>query len=1116
MARLWTCGFELQSLAEFGVNSGAVASSPAPTFSTTVKRKGTASMRSNPTAAMAYLEHQIDSGTVKRTFHRLYFRVAARPDVEMNVYQIGQAGYFPATLRLLPSGALILRDSNVGTNLTGTSPVLNLNQWYRIELDYNDVAGTITSGVSAFKAYIDGVLFADTMCSNINGFSRVRPGASGVNSTCDLYYDDIAVNDTSGTVQTGLPGPGFVVHMRPNAAGDNNLFGTAVGGTAGAANNYTRVSERIPDDSTSYNSTSATGTTTIDDFNVEDCATVGIGTADKITLVQVGARVSSDVVTSSSLVYRLKSQAGGTVLESPSVLVANTSTAGSWSVHRGQSPRPYQLTAYTDPQTGTAWTPARLDQLQVGYRTDVSQTTARRVSTLWALVEFNNQYALGTASVVSQANALVYNQGNVPTFSLKDDFDDNVVSTAKWPDSYGYHVESGGRAQVGVDTNYNAYASAKKYKLAGSKIIVRCYPPTLPDGASEAWAQLLVVSSTTGTDLGMEVGIGSGTLVCFSRVGYYDPEAAYFTYDPVNHAWFKIEETGGNVIFSTSPDGHTWTQRRSIATPSWVNTSGDLELQLSGHRADGTNNYVEWDNFNVLPLYQVSLGKASTVATARPVKVIKRRALGIATAVHNLGNSVRPVKVAHATPPGSTHNLAKAITRSKLRTLGASATVNTARSLRPIHVTQVGRGLQAATAYGVNEVKTRKLGAVAQHDTARTIKATKRGTLGAADVNNVAHALNAVHRVISGLGHEADGAHKLGPVGKTRQVSQASASFVAHPVLVRKSAALGRAVFRAVSLGLAAGHRYRAAPAVSRAVPHPVVARERAYLAPATQPTSAHELAPSKKRTLGHSKDTESGRSVKATKWDRRPTPAEVVNTAHALTPRKRGDLGRALEADAARPPAGRVIKTAGILAAHTEDVGSGVRARKRSRSGPGIETSSAHGLRVIKLRRLGHATNGETTHSVGHTRLARLGNAQTPVEALLVSSEKRRQHVNAPTRERAGTVAVSKRAALGNCAARMAGLDVRPTKRMVLGVAHEAAGAHVVRIPVLNRLLHTATQRDKANALTVSKQRPADKLIPGYTAPGLTPATVPSGTRASSTGPSLTATTTTGGFDDA
>jgi hypothetical protein len=118
MARMWTCGFELQSTsAEFGVNSGVIVTG-SPSISTTVHRAGTASLRINPTAATSFVEHQLTSGVVMRTTHRLYLRVDTLPSTATNVYGIGQSGYFPALLRLQTDGTLVLRDGFTETTLT--------------------------------------------------------------------------------------------------------------------------------------------------------------------------------------------------------------------------------------------------------------------------------------------------------------------------------------------------------------------------------------------------------------------------------------------------------------------------------------------------------------------------------------------------------------------------------------------------------------------------------------------------------------------------------------------------------------------------------------------------------------------------------------------------------------------------------------------------------------------------------------------------------------------------------------------------------------------------------------------------------------------------------------
>jgi hypothetical protein len=72
------------------------------------------------------------------------------------------------------------------------------------------------------------------------------------------------------------------------------------------------------------------------------------------------------------------------------------------------------------------------------------------------------------------------------------------------------------------------------------------------------------------------------------------------TYSATDHAWVRIQRTGGNIIWSTSPDGTTWTTRRTLAQPAW--TAGtDLAVLLESYRDSGTNNFALFDNVNVAP-----------------------------------------------------------------------------------------------------------------------------------------------------------------------------------------------------------------------------------------------------------------------------------------------------------------------------------------------------------------------------------------------------------------------------------------------------------------------------------------------------------------------------------
>lgn len=399
MARLWSCGAELQSATagiEWDTNTGT-----APTISTTTVRSGTASLRFNPSAATSYITHQFIANGIRNQYARVYIRFASFPTADCPILGwFDGSSTFP-TIKFIAATSKLQAQDGTPANIGSASATLSLNTWYRLEMQYNDTTG------DTVNAYLDGTIFCTAgVGGDIGGLGQIRIGIQTA-TTADMFVDDIAINDDTGSFQNGLPGSGKIVHLLPNAAGDNNLFATAVGGTAGAANNYTRVSEVTPDDATSYNNTTATGTTTIDDFNVTDTATAGIGASDTITLVQVGQRAGSSATTTASIVTRIKGQASGTTTESASIAVNTV----AFNTHASAAPKTYKITAYTNPQTSTAWTASTLDTMQIGYRGNVSQTTQRRVTTLWALVD----YVPVTAVNASAGDAADTHQAGDPT-----------------------------------------------------------------------------------------------------------------------------------------------------------------------------------------------------------------------------------------------------------------------------------------------------------------------------------------------------------------------------------------------------------------------------------------------------------------------------------------------------------------------------------------------------------------------------------------------------------------------------------------------------------------------------------------------------------------------------
>lgn len=375
MARLLTSGFELNSLTagvEFKAAGGNVM-----TIDTGTVRTGTYSLKNAVSASFSWMNFQVkSSATNTQLFVRVYVRFASLPAGVSELFSVadttGAVG--SAFVRYNNTGTKFDIVDAVGTNL-GSSVAISTNTWYRLEVD---VTGSTTVG--ALKGYLDGTQFATTTTGNIPSFDGIYLGNAFNSGTYTAFFDDMAINDSSGTKQNALPGAGQVVYLRPSAAGDNNDFTVQIGGTAGASNNFTRVKEVTPDDVTSYNG-DVTATDT-DDFNIDDTPS-SIGASDTINVVHVGVRYRALVAAAeAAFKVRTKKASGGTV-DSSAAITPNSTT---WKTNANAEPRLYPTTLYADPDAA-AWTKATLDTAQIGYNISTTNTNAADISTIWMVVD---------------------------------------------------------------------------------------------------------------------------------------------------------------------------------------------------------------------------------------------------------------------------------------------------------------------------------------------------------------------------------------------------------------------------------------------------------------------------------------------------------------------------------------------------------------------------------------------------------------------------------------------------------------------------------------------------------------------------------------------------------
>jgi hypothetical protein len=249
----------------------------------------------------------------------------------------------------------------------------------------------------------------------------------------------------------------------------------------------------------------------------------------------------------------------------------------------------------------------------------------------------------------------------VPLLETLEDGFTGALDLTKWPNSYGDPSTVGGRGRIPCTVGgFAGLRSATTYTLAGSHFLLRAHPPAANGAVSTAALSILALTSTGGTDAGFIIDTAQGAMGLYLREGYADAGALFPPYDPVAHAWLRLRDTGGALLWEASPDSNHWTVLRSAPTPVWA-ADTNLSLLLESTRTDGSNNVAEIDNVN-LPTSLVLLGAARTAAAARPVTGQKTYPLGAARSV----SLARPLKAAHIVQLGAARTHARAGTVARL------------------------------------------------------------------------------------------------------------------------------------------------------------------------------------------------------------------------------------------------------------------------------------------------------------------------------------------------------------------------------------------------------------------------------------------------------------------
>lgn len=160
---------------------------------------------------------------------------------------------------------------------------------------------------------------------------------------------------------------------------------------------------------------------------------------------------------------------------------------------------------------------------------------------------------------------------------------------------YGYGTRSISGNKLRYPITGSNYAGATRYgdDLLDSYVFCRVEP-----GAT-GYANIDLYDGGT---IRLQMAWNGGTFTCkINGSTVVSP-----TYNATDHAWWRIREASGTVYFDAAPDGSTWTNLGSGATPVGMDTA-DCDLNAGGGSATSE---AAFSSFNIA---------GAAAATSRPI-----------------------------------------------------------------------------------------------------------------------------------------------------------------------------------------------------------------------------------------------------------------------------------------------------------------------------------------------------------------------------------------------------------------------------------------------------------------------------------------------------------------
>ena len=231
-----------------------------------------------------------------------------------------------------------LRSGNAGSLIASAAFNFVTATW-----NYIEVMATVATSGGRCQVRLNGVLMIDFTGNTMNGGTNTTTDAISLVSNGGFanhgYFDDLYVLDTSGTSNNSFLGDVRVQTLVPNGVGSSTQFSPT-----GSANNWSNVND-LPDSASTYNSSAIVGN--------RDTYAMGDVLASTGTIFGVQDNIHAFKTDSGSANMKPALLSGPT-LAYDTALVLTPSNIWTGSIRE------------TDPNTGTAWTPAAINAVEYG------------------------------------------------------------------------------------------------------------------------------------------------------------------------------------------------------------------------------------------------------------------------------------------------------------------------------------------------------------------------------------------------------------------------------------------------------------------------------------------------------------------------------------------------------------------------------------------------------------------------------------------------------------------------------------------------------------------------------------------------------------------------------